>query len=233
MSSIADESAAERHVRWSELRAHLRAEGAGNIPPGLLRNPVPNTPTRPEVPLIAYYANVKQVSLGPHTPKDLITVLLAVTGAFGGVGFGVAGVAGLDNQQWMWLDWPWPEWTLALVLGLLGFGVGMLIGKFVLGPLFNTMTTTRGPLGLSCEELKLTLPGRGLHPHWRDVYTATCVRKPRSWRTGFRSRTYVRVELNDGLSSLHVDRDDCAPLARTMRALIVAHRTHTTAPSDT
>ena len=78
MASIADESAAERHVRWGALRAHLRTEGVANIPPGLLRHPVPNTPTRSGVPLIAYYADVKQVSLGRHSPKDLIAVLLVV-----------------------------------------------------------------------------------------------------------------------------------------------------------
>ena len=141
----------------------------------------------------------------------------------------VGDVAGLDNRQWPWLEWP-----LVIVLVLIGIGVGILLGQFVLELLFNAMTTTRGPLGLSCKELNLTLPGRGLQTHWRDVYTATSVRRPRSWQTGFRSQSYVRVELNDGLSArLHVDKDDCAPLAKTMRALIVGHRTDTTAPSDT
>ena len=87
---------------------------------------------------------------------------------------------------------------------------------------------------MSSEELNLTLPDRDLHPHWRDVYTATCVRKPVLGQTRFFCRTYVHVKLNDGLSArLHVDKDDCAPLAKTMRALIVGHRTDTTAPSDT
>ena len=212
-------------MRWGALRAHLRAEGAGNIPPGLLRNPVPNTPTRPEVPLIAYYDDVKQMSLGRHTPMDLIKIVLYLTVAILALPH-VADVVDFGNQQWTWPDF---------VLGPILFGIVLLlVWELALRPLINAITTTRGPLGLSSEELNLTLPDRDLHPHWRDVYTATCVRESRSWRTGFRSQSYVRVELNDGLSArLHVDRDDCAPLARTMRALIVAQRTHTPAPSDT
>ncbi len=179
------------------------------------------------MPLIAYYDDIKQVSLNQHTLKDFITVLLAVIGAF--VARPVGDVAGLDNQQWPWLEWP-----LVIVLVLIGIGVGILLGQFVLGLIFNAMTTTRGTLGLSCEELNLTLPGRGLQTHWCDVYTATSVRKPVLGQTRFFCRTYVRVELNNGLSArLHVDKDDCAPLAKTMRALIVGHRTDTTAPSDT
>ena len=82
------------------------------------------------------------------------------------------------------------------------------------------MTRAKGPLALSCEDLNLTLPGRGLQAHWRDVYTATSVQKPVLGQTRFFGRTYVQVELNDGLiAQLHVDKNDCAPLAKTMRAL--------------
>ena len=225
MSSIADESAAERHVRWGELRAHLRTEGVANIPTGLLRDPDPNALTRPGVPLIAYYDDVKQVSLGQHTPKDLINIALPVIVA-GLALLHVDDVAGFGNQQWRW-----PTVVLFLILS----GIVVLLGwEFALRPLFNAMTTTRGPLGLSYEELNLTLPGQGLQTHWRDVYTATCVQKPILGQKRFLCRTYVQVELNDGLyARLHVDKDDCAPLAKTMRALIVGHRTDTTAPSDT
>ena len=180
MSSIADESAAERHVRWSELRAHLRAEGAGNIPPGLLRNPVPNKPTRPEVPLIAYYDNVKQVSLGRLTPKDLIKIVLYLTVAILALPH-VADVADFGNQQWTW-----PDFVLDLIL----FGIVLLlVWELALRPLINAITTTRGPLGLSSEGLNLTLPDRDLHTRWRDVYTATCVRRPVLGQTRFFCRT--------------------------------------------
>ena len=223
MSSITDETAADRHAHWSDLRAHLRAEGAGNVPPHLLRDPDPDTSTRPDVPLIAYYTNVKQVSLGQHTPKDLITVLLTVLVA--GLAFlHVDDVAGFGNQQW-----PWP--TVVLVLIFFGIVV-MLSWTVMLRPIVDAMTKAKGPLGLSCEELNLTLPDRGLHPHWRDVYSAACVRKPILWQTRFLCRSHVRVELNDGMSTrVHVDKNDCEPLAETMRALIVSHRTDTIAPS--
>ena len=195
-----------------------------NIPPGLLRNPVPNTPTRPGVPLIAYYADVKQVSLGQHTPKDLITVLLTVLVVFLSI-VHHDDVTIMDNQQWT---------GPTIVLGVILLGVVMLlVWTAMLQPIANAMTRAKGPLGLSCEELNLTLPGQGLRTHWRDVYTATCVQKPVLWQKRFLCRAYVQVELNDGLSArLHVDKDDCAPLAKTMRALIVGHRTDTIAPSD-
>ncbi len=168
MASIADESAAERHVRWGALRAHLRTEGVANIPPGLLRHPVPNTPTRSGVPLIAYYADVKQVALGRHSPKDLIAVLLAV--AIPILAFAPAEGVPIDFRQW--------TWQANVVVGLLLLGVVGLGLYIALRPLRDAMTRAKGPLGLSCEELNLTLPGRGLQAHWRDVYTATCVRKP-------------------------------------------------------
>jgi hypothetical protein len=205
-------------MRWSALRAHLRTEGVANIPLGLLRNSVPNTPTRPEVPLIAYYDDVKQVSLGRHSPKDLITVLLAVAVPI--LALAPAEGVPIDFRQW--------SWQANVVVGLLLLGVVGLVLYVALRLLRDAMTRAKGPLGLSCEELNLTLPGRGLQTHWRDVYTATCVRKPVLGQTRFFCRTYVRVELNESLSArLHVDKDDCAPLAKTMRALIVAHRTHT------
>ena len=152
MSSIADESAAERHVRWGELRAHLRTEGVGNIPPGLLRDPVPNTPTRPGVPLIAYYDEVKQVSLGRHSPKDLITVLLAVAVPI--LALAPSEGVPIDFRQW--------SWQANVVVGLLLLGVVGLGLYVALRPFINAITTTRGPLSLSCEELNLTLPDRDL-----------------------------------------------------------------------
>ena len=224
MSSITDETAADRHARWSDLRAHLRAEGVGNVPPHLLRDPDPNTLTRPGVPLLAYYVNIKQVSLGRHTPRDLITVLLTVMVVVLSLAHS-NDVAIFGNQQW---TWP------AIVLILIFFVIVVVLGWIVmLQPIVDALTKAKGPLGLSCEELKLTLPGRGLHPPWRDVYSATCVRKPVLWQKRFLCRPYVCVELNDGMfTRLHVDKDDCEPLAETMRALIVSHRTDTAAPSD-
>lgn len=164
MASIADESTAERHMRRGALRAHLRTEGVANIPPGLLRHPVPNTPTRPGVPLIAYYGDVKQVSLGRHSPNVLLAVAIPI------LAFAPAEGVPIDFRQW--------TWQANVVVGLLLLGVVGLGLYIALRPLRDAMTRAKGPLGLSCEELNLTLPGRGLQAHWRDVYTATCVRKP-------------------------------------------------------
>ena len=76
----------------------------------------------------------------------------------------------IDFRQWIW--------QANVVVGLLLLGVVELGLYIALRPLRDAMTRAKGPLGLSCEELNLTLPGRSLQAHWRDVYTATCVRKP-------------------------------------------------------
>ena len=58
-----EESTEQRLDRWQKLRDHLRDVGLSKDPPdGLLLEQEPTT--RPDVPLVAYYDKVKQVSFG-------------------------------------------------------------------------------------------------------------------------------------------------------------------------
>ena len=192
------ETTKQRHERWRDLRDHLHSAGVNDIPPKLLQDPEPDT--RPDMQLVAYYAKIKQESLGKLTARDLLTIVLSMVATFWTI-------SGIDNM--LILDLQWWHLLIPLIMGLAVWQV------------LKMMAMYDGPLSLNVEELSLSLPDRNRHEQWCGVFSVSCVQKKFFWK----NRSCIRVELNDGVViRLHVPEDDCDPLVEVMRDLIIYYR---------
>ena len=197
---MTQESTKQRHVRWHELRDHLCSPDVNDVPPKLLQDPKPDT--RPDVRLVAYYAEIKQESLGKLTARDSLTIVLSVIATFWTIS-GIENMPILDQHQQWWYLW------VPLIVGLAAWRV------------LKMMKTREGPLSLNMEELSLSLPDRNRHEQWRDVFSVSCIQEKFLWK----NRSRIRVELNDGVvAKLYVPENDCGSLVEVMRDLIIYHR---------
>ena len=255
-----EESTEQRLARWRKLRAHLRDYGLRRRPPNdLLLKAEPTT--RPEIPLVAYYDEIEQESLGNNTVVTLISVVLAVVVPV--LSFAEVldepvlrviealmrwGLKGFLNDVWQRLSQTLPMGIINVALNALVLAVAAVVYtlaalllwavlKNLLEHLIGLMVARRGSLTLTPEELSLALPDRHRHARWRDVYVPS-VDHRRKW--GRRRWPWlgkepcVRVELNDGVVVwLYVCADECEPLADLMRDFVVHHRGDHTAASAT
>ena len=206
----AQESTLAKHERWHALRDHLRDKGVKKVPLKLLQEPEPDT--RPGIRLVAYYAKIKHVSLGKLTLSRWVALLLSIIIPLGGTIYGVSNWQALAQEPLL----------VQLIAGggMVVVGV-LLIHVCIVWPLFNQITTHKGPLRVTMEELSLSLPDRTRHVQWRDVYTVSHVPNKSRWKNLSR----VRVELNNGVvATLHIPADDCDPLVEVMRDLIQCRR---------
>lgn len=246
-----EESTEQRLARWQKLRDHLRDVGLSEDPPDdLLLEPEPTT--RPNVWLLAHYAEIEQESLGNNTVATLVSVVLAVVVPV--LSFAAVldepvlrvtealmrwGLEGFLNDVWQRLSQTLPMEIINVALNALVLAVAAVVYtlaalllwavlKNPLGHLIGLMVARRGSLTLTSEELSLALPDRHRHARWHDVY-APSVDHRRKW--GRRHWPWpgkepcVRVELNDGVVVwLYVCADECEPLADLMRDFVVHYR---------
>lgn len=215
----------QRHERWGKLVEHLGAHGVKDVPDDLLL-PAENT-TRPGEPLVAYYNDVTQVSVGRMTAREWLTLILAIAAVFL--------VTEDQREQVIWVIDPEPlaaqvtanggAWQF-LALQILVLLAQLLLPFLILVGFFwlwiRPVMSRREHLSLSLEELSMSLPDGYQHTQWRDLYSVFVVQR-RHWL--ILKRPSVRVELNDGLvARLLVPKEDCRPLAALMRTLIVCHQ---------
>jgi len=247
----AEESTEQRLDRWRKLRDHLCHVGLSEDPPDhLLLEPEPTT--RPGVPLVAYYDEVEQESLGNNTAATLVSVVLAVVVPV--LSFAAVldepvlrvtealmrwGLEGFLNDVWQRLSQTLPMGIINVALNALVLAVAVVVYilaalllwvvlKNPLGHLIGLMVTRRGSLTLTPEELSLALPDRHRHARWRDVY-APSVDHRRKWGRRrwpwLEKEPCVRVELNDGVVVwLYVFVDECQPLADLMTDFLLCAR---------
>ena len=198
------ETAAQRRKRWRRLRNHLRAQGLQDVPDDCLVEPKPEWPTRPGVPLVAYFPRVKQKAVGRAAVLPTISPTVAILALV---------LAIMASAESMVAD-QLPD-IAALVLNIVVFaGVTLLVGFAVWFTI--TWPTARAPFHLNLEELSLELPTGTRHVPWGEVYSAA---------PDAEEQNRLRVRLQDGMDVLvDLDEPDLEPLADLMVELILRHR---------
>lgn len=209
----ADETTEQRLKRWRKLRGHLRDVGLDEDPPAdLLLEPEPTT--RPKVPLVAHYDEIKQESFG--TSRLAVVGVLVRLAAFASV-WVLGWFADIEGQSI-------PLWSAVLGVVLLWVFVEMVLRAG------NAMVVRKDELCLTLEELSLSLPDGRRHARWTDIYAVSVTKrgkwfnKQRPW-VRKRKAPCVRVELNDGVvARLHMDEVDRQPLADLMTDFLLCAR---------
>ena len=217
-----EESTEQRLARWRELRDHLRDVGLSEVPPDdLLLEP--ERTTRPDVPLVAYFKEIRQESLGKKTSTEILTAVLTVV-------LGIRVLTGFDQ----WFD----NTEQPVTLGWLILTLAMLVFTYtVVGWVLRKTRARKDALSLTLEELSMSLPDGNLHTRWTNVY-AVSVNEGRKWFSRqcpwIRRRQVpcIKVELDDGMViRIYQCAAECELLADLMRDFVVHHRgDHTAAP---
>ena len=194
--------------RLEKLLHHLQTKSLANVPADLLLDPLPRT--RPNIRLVAYCGNVRQVLIGallrPREFLKLASIPLLVWGirvvdelaAWLVRGIAAPGLEAVAQQLLVVVFWFIAGATLMLVaLGLRG-----------------RISSSREPLFLDLNELShYTLTRSEQKTPWRDVYTSDAFRL--NWvGVKFEHGDYLAFRLRDG------NRD---VLAQIMRELVRHH----------
>ncbi len=204
-----EEITKQRHDRWQRLRVHLRDFGLNEAPPAddLLE---PESTTRPNVRLVAYYDEIKQESRGKTTAIGHMGLVVALHMSFMALFISLAQVDQLYNN-------PSDEWFRN---PLLVVTIGSLLTLAAVSFMLRQSRVFQGSLCLTLKELSLSLPDGHRHARWTDVYAVLATKRIR-----FRQAPCIRVELDDGVVAwLYVAEIDCKPLANLMRDFLLCAR---------